>query len=129
MLDGCSTHTIIQEKILPWLKTKFIASSALIVENLHGEEEYPISLMEVELPQNGSNTVIIKAYAINKKFPVMKDEILQNSYEGETHIIIGQDNCWTVIDNSSGLENFISHKTNKSGILRTKFCWSASGNL
>ena len=110
MLDGCSTHTVIQEKILPWLNTKFIARSFLIVENLHGEEEYPVSRMEVELPQVGGKTVIIKAYAVNQKFPVMvpnknlvqelwpnldptmKDEILQNAYEGETHIIIGQDN-------------------------------------
>ena len=147
MLDGCSTHTIIQEKILPWLKTKFVSSSALIVENLHGEEEYPVSLVEVELPQVGGNTVIIKAYAVNQKFPVMvpnknliqelwpnldptmKDEILQNAYEGETHIIIGQDNYWAVMDNGSGLENLISHKSNKSGLLRTKFGWSVSGNL
>ena len=66
MLDGCSTHTVIQEKILPWLNTKFVASSSLIVENLHGEEEYPVSRMEVELPQVDGKTVIIKAYAVNK---------------------------------------------------------------
>ena len=71
MLDGCSTHTVIQVKILPLLKTKFISSSALIVENLHGEEEYPVSLVEVELPQVAGNTVIIKAYAVNKELPVM----------------------------------------------------------
>ena len=59
----------------------------------------------------------------------MKDEILQNTYKGETHIIIGQDNYWAVIDNSSGLENLISHKNNKSGLLRTKFGWNVSGNL
>lgn len=59
----------------------------------------------------------------------MKDKILQNSYEGKTHIIIGQDNYWAVIDNSSGPENFISHKNNKSGLLRTKFGWIVSGNL
>ena len=125
MLDGCSTHTVIQEKILPWLNTKFVASSSLIVENLHGEEEYPVSRMEVELPQVDGKTVIIKAYAVNKELPVMVpnkkliqelwpnlepeygilDEILQNAYEGETHIIIGQDNYWAVIDNSAGLEN------------------------
>ena len=110
MLDGCSTHTVIQEKILPWLKTKSISLSALIVENLHREEEYPVSRVEVELPQVGGNTVIIKAYAVNQNFPVMvpnknliqelwpnldpkmKYEILQNAYEGEIHIIIGQDN-------------------------------------
>ena len=56
MLDGCSTHTVIQEKILPWLNTKFVASSSLIVENLHGEEEYPVSRMEVELPQVDGKT-------------------------------------------------------------------------
>ena len=33
------------------------------------------------------------------------------------------------MDNSSGLENLISHKSNKSGLLRTKFGWSVSGNL
>ena len=48
MLDGCATHSMIQEKILPWLKTKLIRKSALIIENIHGEEEYSVSLMEVE---------------------------------------------------------------------------------
>ena len=61
--------------------------------------------------------------------PKMKDEILQNSYEGETHIIIGQDIYCTIIDNGSGLENWISHKDNNSGILRTKFGWSIRGNV
>ena len=94
VLDGCSTHTIIQEKVLPWLKTKFVSSIALIVENLHGEEEYPVSFIEIQLPQVGVNNVMIKAYAVNQKFsvmvpnrnliqelwhnldPIMKDEIL-----------------------------------------------------
>ena len=147
MLDGCSTHTIIHEKAIPWLKTKFVSSSVLEVENLHGEESYPVSLMEVELPRVGGNNVKIKAYAVNQKFPVMvpnrnliqelwpnlepklKHEILQNAYEGETHIIIGQDNYWAMVDNSSGLENLISHENHKSGLLRTKFGWSVSGNL
>ena len=71
MLDGCSTHTIIHEKAIPWLKTKFISSSVLEVENLHGEESYPVSLMEVELPRVGGNNVKIKVYAVNQKFPVM----------------------------------------------------------
>ena len=61
--------------------------------------------------------------------PKMKYEILQNAYEGETHMIIGQDNYWAMVDNSSGLENLISHKNNKSGLLRTKLGWSVSGNL
>ena len=61
--------------------------------------------------------------------PTMKDEILQNAYDGETHIIIGQDNYWTVKDNSAGLENLISHNTNKPGLFRTKFGWRVSGNL
>ena len=64
--------------------------------------------MEVELPRIGGNNIKIKAYALNQKFPIMvpnrnliyelwpnldiklKHEILQNAYEGETHIIIGQ---------------------------------------
>ena len=54
----------------------------------------------------------------------MKYEILQNAYEGETHLIIGQDNYWAMVDNSSGLENLISHENNSSGILRTIFVWS-----
>ena len=103
--------------------------------------------MEVELPRVGGNNVKIKAYAVNQKFPVMvpnrnliyklwpnldsklKHEILQNAYEGETHIIIGQDNYWAMVDNSSGLENLISHENHKSGLLRTEFGWSVSGNL
>ena len=147
MLDGCSTHTIIHEKAIPWLKTKFISSSALEVENLHGKESYPVSLLEVELPRVGGNNVKIKAYAVNQKFPVMvpnrnliqelwpnldsklKHEILQNAYEGETHIIIGQNNYWVMVDNSSRLENLISNKNNNSGLLRTEFGWSVSGNL
>ena len=64
MLYGCSTHTVIQEKILPWLKTKFVTRSLLIVEKLHGAKEYPLSLVEVESPQVGGNTVIIRAYAV-----------------------------------------------------------------
>ena len=71
MLDGCSTHTIIHEKAIPWLKTKFVSSSVLEVENLHGEESYPVSLMEVELLHIGDSTVMIKAYAVNQKFPIM----------------------------------------------------------
>ena len=71
MLDGCSTHTIIHEKAIPWLKTKFVSSSVLEVENLHGEESYPVSLMEVELPRVGGNNVKIKAYAPNWKFSVV----------------------------------------------------------
>lgn len=68
MLDGWSTHTIIQEKILPWLKTNFISSSVLIVENLHWEDEYPVSPMKIELPQIiGGNNVVIKAYKIHPK--------------------------------------------------------------
>ena len=59
----------------------------------------------------------------------LKHEILQNAYEGETHIIIGQDNYWAMVDNGSGLENLISHENNMSGLLRTKFGWSVSGNL
>ena len=147
MLNECFTHTIIHEKAIPWLKTKVISSSVLEVENLHGEESYPVSLMEVELPRVGGNNVKIKAYAVNQKFPVMvpnrnliqklwpnldsklKHEILQNAYEGETHIIIGQDNYWAMVDNVSGLENLISHENNLSGLLRTKFGWSVSGNL
>ena len=39
-------------------------------------------------------------------------------------MIIGQDNCWAEIDNSSGLENLISHENNSSSILRTKLGWS-----
>ena len=70
MLDGCSTHTIIHEKAIPWLKTKFVSSSVLEVENLHGEESYPVSLMEVELPRVGGNNVKIKAYAVNQNFPL-----------------------------------------------------------
>ena len=50
----------------------------------------------------------------------MKYEVLQNAYEGETRIIIGQDNYWVEVDNSFGLENLISHENNRSGILRTK---------
>ena len=117
------------------MKTKFVSSSVLEVENLHGEESYPVSLMEIELPQVGGNNVKIKAYAVNQKFPVMvpnrnliqesfaqlpnlepkmKYEILQNAYEGETHIIIGQDNYWAMVDNSFGLENLISHENHKS---------------
>ena len=147
MLDGCSTHTIIHEKAIPWLKTKFVSSSVLEVENLHGEESYPVSLMEVESPPVGVNNVKIKTYAVNRKFPVivpnrnliqefwpnlepkMKYEILQNAYEGGTYLIIGQDNYWAMVDNSSGLENLISHENKKSGLLRTKFGWSVSGNL
>ena len=33
------------------------------------------------------------------------------------------------MDNSSELENLISHENNSSGILRTKFSWSVSGNV
>ena len=99
--------------------------------------------MEVELPQK----MAIKAYAINQKFhvmvpnknliqalwpnlgPTMKHGLLQNAYGGETHLIIGPAIYWAVIDNSSGLENLINHKTNKPGILRNKFSWIVSGNL
>ena len=103
--------------------------------------------MEVELPQVGGNNVKIKAYAVDQKFSLMvlnrkliqelwpnlntrmRYEILHNAYEGETHIIIGQDNYWAMVDNVSGLENLISHENNKSGLLRTKFGWSVCGNL
>ena len=143
MLDGCATHTMIQEKILPWLKTKLIRKSALIIENIHGEEEYSVSLMEVELSHN----VKINAYAIKQEFSFMEpnkkliqylwpnldshilEEILHNAYEGETHLIIGQDNYWALMDNSVGLENLITHNNMQSGIIRTKFGWSISGNL
>ena len=68
--------------------------------------------MEVNLPRVGGNKVKIKACAVNQKFPAMvpnrnliqklwpnlepklKHEILQNAYERETHITIGQDNYW-----------------------------------
>ena len=36
-----------------------------------GEESYPVSLMEIELPRVGGKNVKIKAYAVNQKFPVM----------------------------------------------------------
>ena len=135
MLDGCATHTMIQEKILPWLKTKLIRKSALIIENIHGEEEYSVSLMEVELSHN----VKINAYAIKQEFSFMEpnkkliqylwpnldshilEEILHNAYEGETHLIIGQDNYWALMDNSVGLENLIAHNNMQLGIIRTKF--------
>ena len=51
----------------------------------------------------------------------MKDEILQNANEGDTHLIIGQDSLWAMVDNSSGMENLIVHEFNSSGILRSKF--------
>ena len=41
---------------------------------------------------------------------IMNDEVLQNEYEDETHPIIGKDISWAIIENSSGLENFISLK-------------------
>ena len=66
------------------LKTKFVLSSALIVENLHGEEEYPVSLMKVELTQVGANTVIIKAYAVNQSQTV---EMLKEARIGGYSII------------------------------------------
>ena len=36
--------------------------------------------------------------------PKMKYEILKDVYEGETHIIIGQDNYWAMVDNSFRLK-------------------------
>ena len=63
-----------------------------------GEEYYPVSLIEVELPRVSGNNVKVKSYAVNQKFPVMvpntnliyklwpnlesklKHEILQNAY-------------------------------------------------
>ena len=51
-------------------KNKFVSSSILDVENLHEEESYPVSLMEVELSRVGANNVEIKAYAVNQKFPI-----------------------------------------------------------
>ena len=62
--------------------------------------------MEFELPRVGGNNMKTKAYAVNQKFsvmvpnrnliqelwpnfePKMKHEILQNAYEGETHILL-----------------------------------------
>ena len=38
MLDGFSTHTIIHENAIPWLKVKFVSSSVQELENFHKEE-------------------------------------------------------------------------------------------
>ena len=52
------------------------------------------------------------------------EEILMNSYEGPTHIVVGQDNMWRL-----GLTGILPHVNESIGIIKTHFGWSIAGNL
>lgn len=138
MLDSCGTRTIVNEDVLQFLQVKKLNSTKVVIENLHGEEEYPTRMVEIKLP----NDTIIKAYSIKKDLVSLETddssiiktwpnldkkilkELLQNAYNGPTHIPVGQDNLWKF-----ELTNIITHKDKTSGLICTKFGWSACGNI
>ena len=111
--------------------------TTIIIENSHGETEYEADMVEINL-----NELVMKAYSIDtdlitldvdesliiKMWPNLDShilkEVLQNTYNGPTHIIVGQDNYWRF-----ELMNMITHKDKRAGLIQTKFGWSMSGDV
>ena len=122
-------------------KAKYLENTTLSVETVTGTKSYSSHLVKVKLPSK-SKTVSINAYTIDEDLVKMNkcsddikalwpslddkisDEILMNSYEGPTHIVVGQDNIWRL-----GLTGILPHVNESIGIMKTHFGWSIAGNL
>ena len=129
MLDSGSTHTIVNKKIADKLGVRKLNKTTIIIENSHGETEYEADMVEINL-----NELVMTAYSVDtdlitldvnesliiKMWPNLDShilkEVLQNTYKGPTHIIVGQDNYWRF-----ELMNMITHKDKRAGLIQTKF--------
>ena len=93
---------------------------AVIIDNVDGEEDYPVPLMEVdrshnveidacatkhELSYGGANKKLTQLLWPHLDKPNMED-VLHNAYNGDTHLMIGKDDYRALMEKSIGLENF-----------------------
>ena len=136
LIDGGSTHTIINARVENELGAKIISKEKIVIETQNGEKVLTSHKVNINLSGIPLIAYSIKADLVSldpdiksiENWPdlddTMRNEVLQNLYIGSTDIVIGQDNFWNF--EPSG---FKQSRNKKYGFIKTKFGWSLCGDI
>ena len=136
LIDGGSTHTIINARVENELGAKIISKEKIVIETQNGENALTSHKVNINLSGIPLIAYSIKADLVSldpdiksiENWPdlddTMRNEVLQNLYIGSTDIVIGQDNFWNF--EPSGFEQ---GQNKKYGFIKTKFGWSLCGDI
>ena len=108
LIDGGSTHTIINGRVEKELSAKTISKEKIVIETQNGERVLTSHKVNINLSGIPLIAYSIKADMVSldpgiksiENWPdlddTMRNEVLQNLYIGSTDIVIGQDNFWNI---------------------------------
>ena len=136
LIDGGSTHTIINARVENESGAKIISKEKIVIETQNGEKVLTSHKVNINLSGIPLIAYSIKADLVSldpdiksiENWPdlddTMRNEVLQNLYIVSTDIVIGQDNFWNF--EPSGFKQI---QNKKYGFIKTKFGWSLCGDM
>lgn len=107
LIDGGSTHTIINARVEKQLEARIISKMKIVIDTQNGEKVLTSHKVNINLSGISLIAYSIKADLASldpdiesiENWPdlddTMRNEVLQNLYNGSTDIVIGQDNFWS----------------------------------
>ena len=142
LLDPGGTNTFISNDLQKKLKLPCKGSTSIKLEAMaECSVKCSSERFTLDIPTREGN-VQITGYKINKVLAELTErqnglnkiwpsldekirkEILENKFNGQVDIMIGQDNFWSLV-----LDEIVKHPSEKFGIIKTKLGWTMGGSI